>query len=89
MHTNSSRASPVVGAITTLVERWVSQDAARFNACFDSHKYSAQVDTDFRDGTEAGVNGTPAFFINGRIISGAQPFEAFKRIIDDELARTK
>jgi len=32
MHTNSSRASPVVGAITTLVERWVSQDAARFNA---------------------------------------------------------
>ena len=37
-------------------------------------------------GEEAGVNGTPAFFINGRMLSGAQPFEAFKRIIDEELA---
>jgi protein-disulfide isomerase len=34
---------------------------------------------------DAGVDGTPAFFINGRMISGAQPFEAFKRIIDEEL----
>ena len=37
------------------------------------------------DGDEAGVAGTPAFFINGRMLSGAQPFEAFKRIIDEEL----
>ena len=36
-------------------------------------------------GMDAGVDGTPAFFINGRMISGAQPFEAFKRIIDEEL----
>jgi protein-disulfide isomerase len=34
----------------------------------------------------AGVNGTPAFFINGRSLSGAQPFEKFKEIIDEELA---
>jgi protein-disulfide isomerase len=34
-----------------------------------------------------GVNGTPAFFINGRPLSGAQPFDAFKRVIDEELAR--
>ena len=38
---------------------------------------------------EAGVNGTPAFFINGRVLSGAQPFEEFKRIIDEELAAKK
>jgi protein-disulfide isomerase len=31
------------------------------------------------------VSGTPAFFINGRFLSGAQPFEAFKRVIDEEL----
>jgi len=36
---------------------------------------------------DAGVTGTPAFYINGRMISGAQPFEAFKKIIDEELAR--
>jgi protein-disulfide isomerase len=63
----------------------VGLDAARFNACLDSHKYKAIVDTDISDGNDAGVNGTPAFFINGRLISGAQPFDAFKKIIDDEL----
>jgi protein-disulfide isomerase len=47
------------------------------------------VDGDLKAGEEAGVNGTPAFFINGRMISGAQPFEAFKKIIDEELALKK
>ena len=61
-------------------------DAAQFNACVDSHKYRAEIDIDIRAGNEAGVSGTPAFFINGRMLSGAQPFEAFKRIIDEELA---
>ena len=40
---------------------------------------------DFREGQQAGVTGTPAFFVNGRFLSGAQPFEAFKAIIDEEL----
>jgi protein-disulfide isomerase len=61
-------------------------DTAKFNACVDSHKYKADVDADIQAGDEAGVDGTPAFFINGRMISGAQPFEVFKRIIDEELA---
>jgi protein-disulfide isomerase len=64
-------------------------DTARFNACVDSHKYTEQVEADMTAGNEAGVNGTPAFFINGRLISGAQPFEEFKRIIDDELDMKK
>ena len=65
-------------------------DAARFNACVDSHKYKARWSTPTsQDGDEAGVNGTPAFFINGRLLSGAQPFDAFKRIIDEELALKK
>jgi len=61
-------------------------DAGRFNACFDSHKYQSRVEADMQAGNDAGVNGTPAFFINGRILSGAQPFEEFKRVIDEELA---
>lgn len=60
-------------------------DAARFNACVDARKYKAQVDEDVQAGTAAGVDGTPSFFINGRIITGAQSFDAFKRLIDDEL----
>jgi protein-disulfide isomerase len=65
----------------------VGLDAPRFNACLDSHKYAAAVEADIKMGNDAGVNGTPAFFINGRMISGAQPFDAFKKIIDEELSR--
>lgn len=64
-------------------------DTAKFNACFDAQKYKQDVDADLEAGQEAGVSGTPAFFINGRVLSGAQPFEAFKRIIDEELAAKK
>jgi protein-disulfide isomerase len=62
-------------------------DAARFNACVDSHKYASVVEKDIAMGNDAGVNGTPAFYINGRMISGAQPFETFKKMIDEELSR--
>jgi len=62
-------------------------DAAAFNACVDSRKFQQDVETDIAAGNAVGVNGTPAFFINGRGLSGAQPFDAFKRVIDEELAR--
>ena len=51
-------------------------DAARFAACVDSHKYATLIDAEIKAGNDAGVNGTPAFFINGRLL-GAQPFAAF------------
>ena len=63
----------------------VGLDAAKFNGCVDAHKFKALVDADVHAGEEAGVNGTPAFFINGRMLSGAQPYDAFKKIIDEEL----
>jgi protein-disulfide isomerase len=64
-------------------------DANRFNACVDTHKYKSVVDADIKDGNAAGVSGTPAFFINGRVLTGAQPFETFKRVIDEELELRK
>jgi protein-disulfide isomerase len=39
------------------------------------------------EGTQLGINGTPGFFINGRPVQGAQPLEAFARILEEELAR--
>jgi protein-disulfide isomerase len=60
-------------------------DTAKFDSCLDSRKQKDVVDADLLAGQEAGVDGTPAFFINGRMISGAQPFEVFKKIIDEEL----
>ncbi|MBI2039543.1 thioredoxin domain-containing protein [Candidatus Microgenomates bacterium] len=60
-------------------------DTNKFNSCLDSAEKSSLVKADLDDGTKAGVNGTPAFFINGRLISGAVPFEQFKSVIDEEL----
>jgi protein-disulfide isomerase len=62
-------------------------DVASFETCFDAGKYQADIKKDIEEGNRVGVTGTPAFFINGRLISGAQPLEAFARIIDDELSR--
>ncbi len=64
-------------------------DAARFNRCVDQHAYKSVVDADTQAANEVGVTGTPAFFINGRLLSGAQPYDAFKRVIEDELALKK
>ncbi len=62
-------------------------DAAKFDKCLDSGEKKATVEGDQKAGSEAGVNGTPAFFVNGILISGAQEFDKFKDVIDRELSR--
>ena len=62
-------------------------DGAALKACMDSGRPAAAVRTDYLDGLRAGVDGTPAFFINGVLLSGAQPLEAFVAVIDGELQR--
>lgn len=64
----------------------LSLNATAFNSCLDSGAAAAAVKADFNDGLAAGVNGTPSFFINGRKIEGAQPFDEFKSVINQELA---
>lgn len=59
----------------------------QFSECLDGDKYAAEIEKDINDGMTAGVSGTPAYFINGIFISGAQPFERFQEIIEEELAR--
>jgi len=66
----------------------VGLDQAKFDECFEKKQFKADIDKDMADASSVGVTGTPAFFINGRMISGAQPFEKFKEIIDDELSRS-
>jgi protein-disulfide isomerase len=63
-------------------------DQGKFDKCLDSGEKEPLVSADTADGTTAGVNGTPAFFINGRLISGAAPFADFKKVIDEELNGT-
>ncbi len=61
--------------------------AEPFAACVDSGKGEARWQSGKAAAESYGINGTPAFFINGRYISGARPFETFAEIIDDEIAR--
>lgn len=61
-------------------------NTATFNDCLDSGKNATEVQKDYQDGTSYGVNGTPAFFVNGLFVSGAQPFANFKAVIDAALA---
>ena len=60
-------------------------DTKKFNECLASGKMAATVKADMEAGAKVGVSGTPAFFINGVMLSGAQPFEEFKKVIDEEL----
>jgi protein-disulfide isomerase len=60
-------------------------DDGAIKAALDEKKYDAAIKTDMAEAAKFGARGTPYFFINGRPISGAQPFEAFKKIVDEEL----
>jgi protein-disulfide isomerase len=60
-------------------------DGAKFAQCYDSKEALADVEKDLTEAAAVGANSTPTFFINGRRLEGAQPFENFKAIIDAEL----
>lgn len=62
-------------------------NSEEFVACLDSGEMKPIVVASLQEGEKVGVNGTPAFFVNGRLLSGAQPLERFKEVIDYELAQ--
>jgi protein-disulfide isomerase len=65
----------------------VGVDSAKFDKCLDSGEKKVLVDEDQKAGSQAGVNGTPAFFVNGIFINGAVPYEQIKQAVDRELKR--
>ncbi len=66
--------------------RSIGLDVNRFSTCLASGKFEAPIESDLQVGKRAGVTGTPAFYIDGVLLSGAQPLSAFEKIIDSELA---
>lgn len=62
-------------------------DTAQFQTCLDTDKYKQAVIDDTNAGNKAQVDGTPAFFINGQRVTGAQPFSSFETIIEEQLKK--
>jgi protein-disulfide isomerase len=62
-------------------------DAVKFGACLDSGSMAQEVESDYQEGVNEGVSGTPTFFINQQFLSGSLPLGTFEKIIDRELAK--
>jgi protein-disulfide isomerase len=69
--------------------REVGLDLPAFESCLAGGKHQSRVQEDIAEGARHGVTGTPAFFVNGRLLSGAQPLENFIRVIDEELSQKR
>jgi len=67
----------------------VGLDLEKFKKALDEHNHKRSLDADKALAARMGARGTPAFFINGRILSGAQPKAKFKEVIDDEIKRAE
>ena len=67
--------------------REIGLDMEKFAQALDSQKFEAQISHEQKMAVSLGARGTPAFFINGRKLSGAQPIEKFKALVEEELAR--
>ena len=68
------------------LKKWAKDIGYDIGSCLDSGKFRNEVQKDTADAQASGGQGTPYFVINGKPLSGAQPFSAFKQVIDAELA---
>ena len=61
----------------------IGLDTQRFESDYESGRYKAVVQADFQKGLNHGVNGTPTFLINGKVLVGLQPLGVFENAIED------
>ncbi len=72
------------------LKQWAKEiglNATTFNTCLDSGKFTAKVQQDYQEGVAKGVQGTPATFVNGKLVVGARPLSDFQQAIDAELKK--
>ena len=67
--------------------RELGLNAQQFESALDAPRVKSAIDADVAEAKSLGITGTPGFFVNGRFLSGAKPFEEFARVIDAELTR--
>ena len=71
------------------ISKEIKLDVNKFSKCLESSKYKGKIEEELSDAIQLGIKSTPTFFINGKIISGAQNIEIFKTLIDEELKLNK
>src|SRR5205814_7818351 len=64
----------------------IGLDVGKWKSSVESHSQQSAIQSDMSAGSAVGAGGTPTFFINGKKLVGAMPFESFKQVIDAELA---
>jgi protein-disulfide isomerase len=69
--------------------RQVKLDYKKWKSCYEQNEPADRITKDQQLAATLGARGTPAFFINGRFLSGAQPAAAFEELIDEELKKAK
>jgi len=85
-----AKLGPVMSTVSFTIndlKEWASEIGYDIDLCLDSGEMGDEVKNDLSDGISIGISGTPAFIINGRLISGAQPFSVFEEIIEEELVK--
>lgn len=70
---------------TANLKTWAKELGYDVGKCLDSEKFKNEVMGDVQEGTVAGVQGTPAFFVNGQFVNGAQPYSVFEGVIESYL----
>ena len=74
------------------LKRWgadIGLDAAAFDECIDSERHKEEVAKDYANGADVGIDSTPIFFVNGRVLAGAHPFSSFEKVIEEELLKSQ
>lgn len=82
-----SRQNDMSAATNRSLAKELGADLASYDKCITEDTFRAEIEADFQAGIEAGVEGTPAFLINNRVVSGAQPYEVFVQVFEEELAK--
>ena len=82
-----SNQPKIQGPDLTKYAQELGLDMKRFQEAIAQEKFKAQIDSDSSEAGSLGVTGTPAFFVNGRFLSGAKPFEEFAKVINEELTK--
>ena len=80
----ASQGSLDVASLKTYASE-LGLDATEFASCLDEGRYTRRVQQDLVAGSRYGVSSTPTVFINGRLVTGAVPYDVFDGIIREEL----